>query len=397
MIASVRAKAFAENLYKQGWDPTVLTFDWTEDGTISDEEFPIIQTKEHHRVIRLGRGENRTSQTSKFQTWLHYRRGVFDLNEGLLACRQMAQDFLSTHLKQEKYDLVLGIYSPHFHLEQCYWIHSNYGTPYILDFRDLWDIRLTSRQYRPSFSERVRDFYIGKFWRKWSKDALFLSTVSEPYAQYLELSCLQSAITITNGFETDLFDGLKKQDRDQFVIAHIGSFYPDQHVETIFSTGALLKVQKDAFEIRFVGVKNEEMRTRIHKLAEVYDLKDHVKILPRISREEALQETLDADVLYYPAWEGHQGVYSGKIFEYLASGNPILVAPRDLGVVDELIEQTQTGVSLEDDPQAICDWILSVYSNNLALERKDHEIQLYSRESQVDHFARLLYQALLRE
>ncbi|MFT4678829.1 MAG: glycosyltransferase involved in cell wall biosynthesis [Litorivivens sp.] len=397
VIASARAQAYAENLHKQGWEPTVLTFDWNENGEISNTKVPIIEEKQHHRVIRLGRGEKQSVNAGKLQTWLHYRRGVFDLNEGLLACRQMAQSFLSKHLHQEKYEVVLGIYSPHFHLEQCHWIHTNFGIPYVLDFRDLWDIRLTSRQYAPTFGERVRDYYIGKFWRKWSKDVLFLSTVSEPYSEYLELSCLHSCITITNGFGAKLFDDLQKQASDKFVIAHIGSFYPDQKVETIFAAGSLLKDQTTAFEIRFVGVKNEEMRARIYKLAETHDLKDFVKILPRISREEALQETLDADLLYYPAWEGHQGVYSGKIFEYLASGNPILVAPRDFGVVDELIEETQSGASFEDDPATICEWVMSVFTDQLDLERKDHEIQIYSRESQVNHFARLLHQALIRE
>ncbi len=395
VIASIRAQAYAQNLHRHGWAPTVVTFDWQErTGEISTIEAPKVEEHEHYKVIRLGKGKPQNQYIGKFYTAVNYNTGVFDVTEELLACREMIDTFVRNILHQETFDLVLGIYSPHFHLEQCHWIYSKYDIPYVLDFRDLWDIRLTSPVYSPTFKERIRDFYIGTYWRKWARNAFFLSTVSEPYAEYLEQLCMQTAVTITNGFEADLFKGLKIIERDVFVIAHVGSFYPEQRVDTLFAVGKILKERIDKFEIRFIGVKNEEMKSRIGALTAEYELNEVVKIMPRITRGEALQETLDADVLYYPAWETNTGVYSGKIFEYLASGNPILVAPRDNGVVDQLIEDTQAGASFSDDPAMISDWVMSIFHGEYYVDPKQHEIKIYTRESQVAHFARLVDEAL---
>ncbi|MDZ7795650.1 MAG: hypothetical protein U5N56_00770 [Candidatus Marinimicrobia bacterium] len=52
----------------------------------------------------------------------------------------------------------------------------------------------------------------------------------------------------------------------------------------------------------------------------------------------------DILLLMIGSYENSKGVYTGKIFEYIYSGVPILaIAPKD-GVASELIKKTRTGI-----------------------------------------------------
>ena len=58
-------------------------------------------------------------------------------------------------------------------------------------------------------------------------------------------------------------------------------------------------------------------------------------------------------IINEPGWENEVGIYSGKIFEYLGSGTPILVAPTDANVVEELINKTKSGISTSDESEIL--------------------------------------------
>ena len=68
-------------------------------------------------------------------------------------------------------------------------------------------------------------------------------------------------------------------------------------------------------------------------------------ITHRVDRRDALKLLKSANVLIYPVCVGYRGIYSGKMFEYLASGNNILIAPGDNDVLDDLLKETRAGIS----------------------------------------------------
>ena len=45
--------------------------------------------------------------------------------------------------------------------------------------------------------------------------------------------------------------------------------------------------------------------------------------------------------------EGTSGIYTGKVFEYIASGTPVLLVPSDRGVIADLLEETGTGTACD--------------------------------------------------
>ncbi len=65
-----------------------------------------------------------------------------------------------------------------------------------------------------------------------------------------------------------------------------------------------------------------------------------------IPREEALKKQREAQILLLLTWNDptERGVYTGKVFEYLAARRPILSIGISGGVVEALLKETNAGV-----------------------------------------------------
>ena len=147
-------------------------------------------------------------------------------------------------------------------------------------------------------------------------------------------------MTIPNGADFDDVAGLERRPSDRFRITHTGSFFgrrdPRPFLQALADSG--LDV-----EARFLG----DFRETDRAWAETLALGDRLRLLPYAPRTEslALQRDSEALLLLIPEAGGRgKGVLSGKVFEYVAVGRPILaVVPPD-GAAAELIRETGAGV-----------------------------------------------------
>ena len=79
---------------------------------------------------------------------------------------------------------------------------------------------------------------------------------------------------------------------------------------------------------------------------ERYGLQDIVNVHGLVPREKALKKQREAQILLLLTWNDptERGVYTGKVFEYLAARRPILSMGISGGVVEELLKETNAGV-----------------------------------------------------
>jgi hypothetical protein len=93
-----------------------------------------------------------------------------------------------------------------------------------------------------------------------------------------------------------------------------------------------------------------------------------------VTREESIIKQRCAHILLLLNWNDPQekGVYTGKIFDYLAAQRPILSIGRCGGVVEDLLEQTKAGVHVAK--KHFLKWIILRYMekdfDNLEEDRK---------------------------
>src|SRR5262249_14517793 len=87
-----------------------------------------------------------------------------------------------------------------------------------------------------------------------------------------------------------------------------------------------------------------------------YHLEQIVHLCGQVSRQESLLRQRESQLLFLPVWSDPEetGQHSGKVFEYLGSGRPILAVGHARSVVTELLEETGAGqhVTTEEELRA---------------------------------------------
>ncbi len=157
-------------------------------------------------------------------------------------------------------------------------------------------------------------------------------------------------VTIANGCDFDDVAGLERHPSGRFRITHTGSFFgrrdPRPFLQALHDSGLDVVA-------RFLG----DFRPADREWAEGLGLGDRLEILPYAPRTVslALQRDSEALLLLIPEADGRgRGVLSGKVFEYVAVGRPLLAAVPPDGAAARLIEETGAGLVVSpDDPAAI--------------------------------------------
>jgi len=173
-----------------------------------------------------------------------------------------------------------------------------------------------------------------------------ISCVSEAIADEVRgLGARGIVRTIANGCDFDDFAGLEYRPAPRFRITHTGSFFgrrdPRPFLQALADSGL------DAVA-RFVG----DFRSIDREWAESLGLGDRLELVEYAPRAEALRLQRDSEalLLLVPDAGGRgKGVLSGKVFEYLAAGRPILAAVPPDGAAAALIRETRAGMVVAPD------------------------------------------------
>ena len=263
--------------------------------------------------------------------------------------------------------------------------------PWIADFRDLWT---QNHFYRYS---RIREFFDRRLELKTVSSANALTTVSYPLSEKLqELHKNKRVYTITNGYDPDqLNPGVPLSKK--FSITYTGRLYRgNQDPEPFFRTLKVLINEKmidpSVIEIHFFGDYDGWLINDIKK----FHLENIIQLHGQISREESIQKQRESQVLLLFTWNdpGEKGVYTGKVFDYLAARRPILAIGLRGSVVNDLLDQTRAGhnVSLDEE---IKECILQLYREYLETGFVRYfgihtEIEKYSHREMARKFAEAL-------
>ena len=201
-----------------------------------------------------------------------------------------------------------------------------------------------------------------------------------------------TVVTIPNGSDFDDFEGLAYTPGERFRITHTGSFFgkrdPRPFLQALHDSGL------DAVA-RFLG----DFRSTDREWAAELGLGDRLELIPYAPRSTslALQRDSEALLLLIPDAGGRgKGVLSGKVFEYIAAGRPILAAVPPDGAAADLIRETGAGVvAPPDDVDALREALLALARRFASDGLPDVGLseewrQKLARETRVEETAELL-------
>jgi glycosyltransferase involved in cell wall biosynthesis len=229
-------------------------------------------------------------------------------------------------------------------------LRRRFGLPWVADFRDPWVGRVTYRPPTPIHDRAQR-----RLERDVVREADRVTMVSE--AMIAEYRRRYPDVTpdrfhlVPNGYDPDDFARAESHGRPRsasaprpFLLLHAGQLAHRPTVETVLAAVRRIHGSTPELEsrlrVRFLG-GNEEIADPARLRAELGPL---IEVSPSVPHLESIAAMRDADALLLL---GHGGrgdalIYTGKIYEYLASGRPVL-AVADEGPATELIRRLGAG------------------------------------------------------
>ena len=218
------------------------------------------------------------------------------------------------------------------------------GVRWVADLRD--PLVANPQRRADSVATRAKQSTNAQLARLVARRADAISAVSETIADEMRALEPKGPLrTIANGCDFDDFAGLEYRFAPRFRITHAGSFFGRRDPRPFLR--ALADSRLDAVA-RFVG----DFRTSDADWAATLGLDDRLELVGYASHAQAvgLERDSEALLLLIPDADGRgKGVLSGKVFEYLAAGRPIVaVVPPD-GAAADLIRETGSGVVVAPD------------------------------------------------
>ena len=216
------------------------------------------------------------------------------------------------------------------------------GLPWLADFRDPW----TEVSYYDQLPflpwSRAVDRWME---RRVLREADGLLTVSPALGVLLGRKTSTPVAVIPNGFDPEDFAPVDPLRKPGFNVVHVGTLTAGQNPEAVWSAVAAMQETPAPVGVHLVGRVDAAVSDSVDRAG----ISAVVTRTPYVPHREAIAHMKGADVLLLavPRTSDNSGILTGKVFEYLAAGRPVLA----LGPVDSdvgsLLRESGAGTMFE--------------------------------------------------
>lgn len=357
-VGGHRAAGLAKYLSEFGWAPVVIT---PEREGRKVEPGGIVETPDADAAAvwkrRLGLRpemalkDQWSVQTSERRLSRRLAAGAIELVKGMTALPDAHRGWIRFALAAGKraaqegsFAAVLSTSPPASAQMAGARLHRATGLPWLADLRDLWaddPVQIT-----PAW-RRALDRWLE---RRTLRGARTLVSVSAPLADVLARRYPGKNVQpVLNGFDPALFPGGVSL-TDDFSITYTGSFYqglrgPQLFFKALAEMIAAGQLPRDRVRLRLFSRGEPWVKTEVERCG----LTDVVEFKGWVARETAARAQQESQLLLLLRGEAsrEEGVYTGKLFDYLGARRPILCVGGGEGVVGELLRETGTGRMVE--------------------------------------------------
>lgn len=300
---------------------------------------------------------------------------------------------LSAYLIEHPVDAIVSTGPPHSMHLIALELSKRFGTPWLADFRDPW-----SRFYYNDdllFTKRTRNKQL-KLEQSVLRNASRVITVSSLIRDELQEIGGRSVDVIHNGYDPADFENPGYEPSSSFMIAHTGAFQPAANPEKVWEVlGRLIKTDSSFaadLEIVLVGKVDAAIKESISRNG----LDSRVQYTGYVPHSEVMryQTTSALLLLCILRTEGAEGIITGKFFEYLASGTPVLCIGPENGDTAAIISECKAGNTAGFDDSAAVENIISEayrkWKKGGRPEPDRDAIKRYSRREQTRSLAAVM-------
>jgi len=317
-----------------------------------------------NKSYKGGHFEKKESQSimSKLSVFI---RGNFFIPDARKFWIKPSIQFLTDYLEKENIDTIVTSGPPHsMHLIGLGLKQINPKLKWIADFRDPWTQISYHKELKLTNWATKKHEYLE--YAVMTKANLVLATSYSDGDNFKKIGAKNVAV-ITNGFEEVKKE--TKKDNKYFNITYSGGLEMLRNPISIWEALNDLKNSNPSFKqdlkLNFYGSLAEDVKQTI--LAN--NLEDNLAIHGYVAHQTSLEAINKANILVLTNFDNiaSKGIIPGKLFEYMATGNPILAVGPKGADVEQILNQTKAGsYYLHYEKDMIKTYINNIYNQWLA-------------------------------
>jgi len=301
--------------------------------------------------------------------------------------------FLTKYLKDYPVDAIVSTGPPHSMHLIALQIHKKLNIPWLADFRDPWTgIDFYHQLKLTSFADRLHH----KLEKKVLSSATAISVVSQDMADEFNGIVKREYKLVTNGYDEEDISPLPLNLLDtKFKISHIGSINASRNPVGLWKVLAEMAKENREFagalQIKLVG----KVDIGVLKSIEENGLTEYLSRIEYMPHQDVMHEIQKSQVLLLLInnTPNAKGILTGKVFEYLGSGRPILsIGPED-GEAAAVLKDTDAGQTAGYENKEGMFQILNEYFTRFSEQRLESNTGnrlKYSRKALTKKIAAIL-------
>ena len=369
-IATNRMVSFVKYIDKQKYQIFVITIE-TEEKTTEDFEGVTVYRLTDNSFLRRFGLTKKMSRVARLAKVGYNALVVGSLPQmEMYDWRRKAEEVADILMQNEGIDLVFSSFGPASAHQVAMWFKKKYPhVPWIADMRDEF--------ISPDERNPLRLLFLQRLQLQILSLADAVTSVSEPILNDFRNACPRPNVTfreVRNGYDFEV-DTTDFRSREEFIIVYTGSFYRK------IGPGNFLKALE-----RFVsGEKYKKVKVCIFGVPKPFSIPKNIQNIlvhhGMVNHQKAIQEMRHANLLLLVLPNtARKGVYSGKLFEYLASTTPILALVPKNDVAAQLIRDCNAGYIADNDSiEEIEQALLQAYEDWLEGRKLDINLDLIKR------------------
>ncbi len=404
---------FSKYLRDFGWEPVIYTPENPEAPAIDNSlekdipegisilKRPIIEPYfVYKRFVGMKQGEKvnagflqekeKPGLAEGLAVWL---RGNFFIPDARRFWIRPSVKFLKEYLRDNPVNAIVSTGPPHSMHLIALQIHKKLNIPWLADFRDPWTgIDFYHQLKLTSFADRIHH----KLEKKVLSSATAVTVVSQDMADEFNEIVKRDYKLVTNGFDEEDISPLPLNQLDtKFTISHIGSINSSRNPVSMWKVlSEMVKANSEfakALQIKLVG----KVDIGVLKSIEEKGLTPYLSRIEYMPHQDAMFEIQKSQVLLLLInnTPNAKGILTGKVFEYLGSGRPILSIGPEVGEAAVILKDAKAGRTAGYENEMEMHLILNEYFIRYceqSLESNSGNRLKYSRKALTGEISKIL-------
>ena len=240
-------------------------------------------------------------------------------------------------------------------------LKSEFDLNWIADLRDPWtDIYYYNLMYHTSVAAAYDKKLESRVLNSANHVVVVSHSIKKLFASKLGKGEEGKIHVIPNGYDESDFENRQSSRNSAFIITYTGTIADNYHVENFLNAAAQLRSEN--IVLRFVGRVSDKYKDLIRYLK----LENRTTYIDHVEHQEAIKYMLSSDLLLLaiPDVANNEGVLTGKLFEYLASGKKVIGIGPAQGDAAKIISACKAGQMFDyEEKDAVESFLREAFRN----------------------------------